>query len=257
MSEPSSLSRFTIVLWRPKSPGNVGSVARAMKNMGFSRLRIADPMRYDDPSHFDVESSRMAWSAGDVVAAREETESIESAVADAVLVAGTTSAPPDGHAVLTPRDLAPRLLEAAETGPVALLFGQEDIGLTREAMARCQILGSIPSSTAYSSLNLAQAALLFMYEIRMAATVTAGRADASGPAAGTDLPSQEDLEGFYRRLHSLLDSAGFFEGTAKEHMVRELRRVFNRALLTRREIGIFEGVVHALSRDRLRRRGEP
>jgi TrmH family RNA methyltransferase len=142
MSEASILSRFAIVLWRPKSPGNVGSVARAMKNMGFSRLRIADSIRYRDPSFFSNESERMAWGAGDLLAARQEHPSIEAAVADASLVVGTASDPPRDRRAHPPRDLAPRLLEAASDGTVALLFGQEDIGLTREALARCQLLAS-------------------------------------------------------------------------------------------------------------------
>ena len=211
-------------------------------------------MRYEDPLFFEAESERMAWSATDLLAAREEHGTLESALADAVVVAGTTSEPPDGHAILAPRPLALRLLDAAASGPVSLLFGQEDIGLTREAMARCQVLGAIPSSPAYASLNLSQAALIFLYEIRLAALSTlaaeAGRPDrTSGDAAP---PSQHEMEGFYERLCRALDAAGFFEGTARAHMVRELRRIFNRALLTVREVRILEGILHSLNRARSR-----
>jgi len=229
-----------------------------MKNMGFGRLRIADPMRYEDPLHFGIESERMAWGAADVLAAREEHPNIESALADTVLVAGTASDPPDGHAVLTPRDLAPRLLQAARLGSVALLFGQEDIGLTREAMARCQVLGAVASSSAYASLNLAQAALIFLYEIRLAALSPAGAGASAGAARADEAPpTQEDVEGFYARLTATLDGIDFFEGTGRAHMVRELRRIFNRALLTRREFRILEGILHRVNRIRSPRPGGP
>jgi TrmH family RNA methyltransferase len=274
VADPSILSRFTVVLWRPKSPGNVGSVARAMKNMGFARLRVADPMSYEDPLFFQAESERMAWDAVDVLAAREEHPTIEAAVGDAILVAGTTSAPPDGFSVLAPRALAFRLIGEARRGPVALLLGQEDIGLTRDAMALCQVLGSIPSSSAYASLNLAQAALIFLYEIRLAAMElsrggsgdpepfpAAPAPDASrerdDPSGGASPPTQTEVEGFYERLTRTLDEIGYFEGSGRAHMVRELRRIFNRALLTRREVRILEGILHRINWIRSRRPGEP
>jgi len=238
-----------------------------MKNMGFVRLRIADPMQYEDPLFFQSEAERMAWGAADLLDAREEHVSLESALADAVLVAGTTSRPPDGHAVLSPRALAPLLLDAGRRGPVALLLGQEDIGLTQEAMARCQVLGSVPSSAAYASLNLSQAALIFLYEIRMTALAFDARAPAAGDSDGSLLdetvvdeagpPTQRELEGFYERLARLLDAVGYFEGTARPHMVRELRRIFNRSLLTRREVRVLEGIVHCVNRARSRTPGEP
>jgi TrmH family RNA methyltransferase len=230
-----------------------------MKNMGIGRMRIAEPVAYDDPEFFRSESEKMAWGASDLLTAREEYPTLEAAVADAIFVAGTTSDPPDGHTVLPPRDLAPRLIEAARRGLVALLFGQERIGLTREAMARCQVLGSIPASAAYASLNLAQAALIFLYEIRLAALrlqpPAAGpgeQATLGGPETGPreEPPTQAEMEGFYERLMRTLDAIGFFEGTSREHMVRELRRIFNRALLTRREVRILEGVIHKVEVDR-------
>lgn len=228
--------------------------------MGLTSLRIAEPLNYEDPGFFKSESERMAWAAADLLASRREYETLEAALADAVFVAGTIDEPPDGHTVLTARDLAPVLLDAAASGPVAILFGQERIGLTREALARCQVIGSIPSSEAYGSLNLAQAALIFLYELRLAALGReAPRAEPAGPAAPGDPdaepPTQEEVEGFYARLTRTLDEIGYFEGTARAHMVRELRRIFNRALLTRREVRILEGIVHRVDWDRNRRDG--
>lgn len=225
--------------------------------MGFARLRVADPMRYRDSAFFATEAGRMAWDAADVLEAREEHPTLDAALADALIVAGTATEPPDGHAVLAPRALAARLVEEAGRGPVVLLLGQEDIGLTREILARCQVLGSIPSSPAYPSLNLAAAAVVFLYEIRLAALAAEPAAGGRAAArAGTDEglpPAQAELEGFYERLTSTLDAVGFFEGSGRAHMVRELRRIFNRALLTRREVRILEGILHSVRRDRDRR----
>jgi TrmH family RNA methyltransferase len=263
VSDSPILARLAVVLWRPKSPGNVGSVARAMKNMGIGDLRIAEPRRYDDPAYFDTESRKMAWDADDVLEARREFPSLDEALADAVLVAGTTSRPPAGHAALSPRDLAPVLLDAARSGTVALLFEQENIGLTRDVLSRCQRIGTIPASSAYPSLNLAQAALVFLYEIRLAALAGAGRTgDApappvpGAPAPDDDdaPPTQEDLGQFHQRLARTLEAIGFFQGDARDHMSRELRGIFNRALLTRREVRILEGIVRRVD---LLRRGGP
>ena len=248
-------SRVGVVLLRPRSPGNVGSVARAMKNMGFTRLIVANPMSYDDPGWFDDEAGRMAWQASDLLATRRTEPSLDAALLPFDLVVGTTSNPPDGARVMHARDIAAAIAARLVSRPqanVALLLGQENIGLTREDLARCHLVGTIPSSELYPSLNLAQAALVFLYEIRLAlcAAQTAA-SDADAPHETTDPgdptaihPIHGELEAFYARLESALEEIGFFQGTARAHMMRELRLIFNRTLLTSRELAILEGVVH-------------
>jgi len=244
-----------VVLLRPKSPGNVGSVARAMKNMGFSRLVLADPMTYDDPGYFDEEARRMAWAAADLLDSRRETPDLAAALARCTWVAGTTSNPPEGARVLAPRDLAAELAARLSAHPgttAALLFGQEDIGLTRDALTSCHIVGAIPSAPAYPSLNLSQAALLFLYETRLAflsigAAVgdraVADRAGGDETGAGQP-PTHEQLAAFSARLEETLDAIGFFQGTSRAHMMRDLKLLFHRCLLTSRELSILEGIVH-------------
>lgn len=191
----------------------------------------------------------MAWDAKDLLHARREHPSLEEALARASFVAGTTWRPPQGHDVLAPRPLARALLEAAGRGEVALLLGQESIGLTLEALGRCQILGSIPTSPRYGSLNLAQAALLFLYEIRMAAMEASGEppVPAAPPLEGAGSPPhRSEVEAFYGRLESVLEEIGFFEGDSRRHMALELRKLFNRSIATRRELAILEGIVHRI-----------
>lgn len=245
-------SRVGVVLLRPRSPGNVGSVARAMKNMGFTRLIVANPMSYDDPAWFDDEAGRMAWQAADLLATRRTEPSLDAALLPFDLVVGTTSNPPDGARVMLPRDIGAAIAARLVSRPsanVALLLGQENIGLTREDLARCHLVGTIPSSELYASLNLAQAALLFLYETRLA--LCAVRPAAPSVEAPNDTPDQTaihplhgQLEAFYDRLEKALEEIGFFQGTARAHMMRELRLIFNRTLLTSRELAILEGVVH-------------
>jgi len=243
-------SRTDVILLRPKSPGNVGSVARAMKNMGFGRLVLADPMTYDDPGYFQAEASRMAWNASDLLERLQRAPSLEAALAPCRFVLGTTSRPPAGMRVLDPPGAAREIAHLLRTDPdtrAALLLGQEDIGLTHDHLVRCQALGVIGSALAYPSLNLAQAALIFLYEMRAAflSAPGAGAAPESSPPADP-LPSQERLEALYARLEPALDDIGFLQGSAREHMMRDVRRLFNRALLTEREAALLDGIARQI-----------
>jgi len=237
-------SRVGVVLLRPRSPGNVGSVARAMKNMGFSRLVIADPVIYDDERYFDDEARRMAWNAADLLDSRHIAPDLDAALAPFTFVVGTSSRPAPPARVAGPRDAAAAIaghLAATRSGAVALLLGQEDIGLTRDDQSRCHLIASIPSSDLYPSLNLSHAALLFLYELRLALCD-------SGTSAlpRADRPTAAQIDAFHRRLEEALDALDFFQGTGKAHMMREMSALFNRAALTQRELAIFEGLVNRI-----------
>jgi len=236
---------------RPKSPGNVGSVARAMKNTGYARLILADPMTYDDPEYFETEAGRMAWQAADVLNRRGTAPSLAAALAPFNWVLGTTASPHDMARVLSPRQAAAEIsakLAEDSSASVALLFGQEDIGLTRDDLALCHAVGSVPTASAYPSLNLAQAALLFLYELRLALLERGGPTAPTGLTSTSDvpgsLPAHGQLEAFYGRLEGALDAIGFFQGTGRAHIMRDLRTIFNRALISPRELAIFEGIIH-------------
>ncbi len=232
------------MLLRPRSPGNVGSVARAMKNMGFGKLVVAGPIRSGPGSDFETEARRMAWNASDVLERRATAADLDAALAPFSFVAGTSSHPPRGAAVMCPRSLAEeiaRVLRERPDSTAALLLGQENIGLTLESLARCNVVGTIPSAADYPSLNLAQATLLFLYELRLHLAPGA----AAAPRHGEDpLPPRGHVDAFYGRLELALDRIGFFQGTGRSHMMRELRSIFNRAAFTSRELAILEGIVH-------------
>jgi len=241
-----SFTRTAFILLRPKSPGNVGSAARAMKNMGFHHLVLADPMSYEDPAYFDTEARRMAWNAADILQEMRLSPTLEDALAPYSFVLGTTSVPPPGARALPPEAAAREvaaLLRSDPSARAALLFGQEDIGLTRDQLARCQAIGVIPSASAYPSLNLAQALLVFAYELRRELLGPAG-GGAADPSSPDIRPPQARLESFYARLEEALEEIAFLQGSSRDHMMRELRRLFNRTLLTDRELAMMEGIVH-------------
>jgi len=153
------LSNFRVVLVGTLYHGNVGSVCRAMANMGLRELVLAGPRLCDDAG----EASRMAVHAADILNARREVATLAEAVADCAFVAGTTAR--GGlyrQHVKTPRELAPELLRLAANGKVALVFGREDKGLSNDEIGLCTHLIRIPVHPDYTSLNLAQAVLLWL-----------------------------------------------------------------------------------------------
>jgi TrmH family RNA methyltransferase len=224
-----------IVLIDPSHPGNIGSVARAMKNMALSDLVLVRPRSFPH-----AESTALAAGADDILAGARVVESVEEAVADCSFIAGTTSRPRSYYwEFTTPRDVAGRIVALAPENRAALLFGSERYGLATEDLNLCNVLVRIPANPEYCSLNLAMSVQLAGYEIFMAR---------EQPQSHTQLemalaPSG-DVEHFYAHLNEVLNEIDFEDRTG--HLMERLRRLFNRAQLDRNELNILRGILSAV-----------
>ena len=229
----AALDNIKIVLVNPIYGGNVGSACRAMMNMGLSRLVLVNPregMNMED-------AASMACHAGRILNNREVYDTAAEAVADCGLVAGTTNR--GGlyreHAK-TPREWAPGFLAAAADGPVALMFGSEDNGLSLDDIALCTHLVRIPSSPGYKSLNLAMSVMVCAYELFVA--------DGSfelPPERSPECPSAM-REAMFDKWRRALLGIGFMSDETADHMMLGLRRIFSRGPLTEKDVQILLGV---------------
>jgi tRNA/rRNA methyltransferase len=229
-----SLDRVRIVLVRPKSSGNVGSVARAMKNFGFSDLALVAPRRYRRSA-----AEAMAVHAADVLSRSRRHASLSAAVADCAWVVGTTCRPGAyRRRSLAPESAAREIVSTARSNRVAIVFGPEDHGLANADLKLCHEIVTIPTHSAYPSLNLAQAALLCMYEtFRLRHPVA---------APTQSLATSDRLERMYGHLGRALLRIGFLHGANPEHIMFSVRRVFGRARLDDREVAIWLGVARQI-----------
>ncbi|MBI2360889.1 MAG: RNA methyltransferase, partial [Deltaproteobacteria bacterium] len=159
------LQNIRVVLVEPKGSGNIGSVARAMKNMGFNDLALVGGGRTQS-----FWARAMAVHAADMLKNIRRFATLREAVADCALVVGTTRRGGlyRSHS-RSPREVAPELLAEAQTGKAALVFGPEDHGLSNRDLKHCQWLITIPAHPGYPSLNVAQAVMICLYELYVAA----------------------------------------------------------------------------------------
>lgn len=216
---------MVIVLNEPQNVVNVAGVIRAMMNMGLSRLRLVRPAEFDA-----YRISGIAHRSEDLVEATEIFDSLEEAVADATFVAGTTArARTAQRNYVRPRELAPLIIERAREGEVVVLFGREDRGLENDALDLCHSVAIVPTDSAFSSLNLAQACLLTCYEIFLASQ-DGGQEPLPTGRRAEGAATQADLEETYAALASGLESIEFFKGSrSPESMIRILRTLISRA----------------------------
>jgi len=225
--------RVRFVLVHPRSGGNVGSAARAIKNLGFSRLALVAPSC--DP--LGREARMMAVDARDVLERAEKHRDLDEALAGSGTVVGTSrrlGRHRRPHWRLD--EIAERLAGLALAGELAVLFGREDRGLTDAELDRCTHLVYLPASEIYPSFNLAQAVLLVAYELRMA-TLEEPLAEPLGPPAGHGA-----REAMYHHLERALLAIGFLGRDTREVIMRRFRRVFGRAVLTPDEVKMLRGV---------------
>lgn len=239
-------NRLRIVLVETSHPGNIGAAARAMKTMALTRLVLVSPAEFP---HADA--SARASGATDLLERAEVAASLDEALKGCTLVAGTSArrrglGPPE----LAPRECAARLVASAATGKdVALVFGRERTGLTNEELARCHFFVNIPANPEYASLNLAAAVQVLAYELLLARDTAAAPAETGSTPATT-----EEMERLYEHLEQAALETGFLDPANPKHLMRRLRRLFNRAQPDQNEVHILRGLLSALQTPKPRRR---
>jgi len=217
------LSRIAIVLDHPKDVVNIGGVIRVMKNFGLSDLRLVNPDEFDA---YRLEG--IAHRTRDLIESASTFGSLDQAIADATFVVGTTARPRTaGRTYSTVGDLAETIASRTEHGTVAIVFGREDRGLTNDDLDRCHAVSIIPTDADYSSLNLAQAALVVAYELFLA--IDGGeRAMPTGRRA-TRPPTSAELEETFDALADGLAAIDFYKARKPEAVMRTLRTIISRA----------------------------
>src|SRR5579883_2426010 len=224
-----------IVLVEPSHPGNIGSAARAMKNMALEDLVLVRPRSFPHP-----DALALAAGADDVLARARVVSTLAEALADCVFVAATTARERNYHwDILTPRAVAARIVALGAHARAALLFGPERFGLASEDLSACNVLVRIPANPAYTSLNLAMSVQLLAYEIFVAANEPRSQVQLEQPLA-----SAGEVEHFYRHLEEVLGEIRFEDRTG--YLMQRLRRLFNRAQLDANEVNILRGILSAV-----------
>ncbi|MEW6024532.1 MAG: RNA methyltransferase [Pseudomonadota bacterium] len=241
-SDTSLFSRLRFVLVETSRAGNVGSVARAMKTMGFSELVLVAP-RCADPLT-DPEAVAFASGALDVLSNARIVGSIGEALEGCNFAAAVSArlrefSPP----VWTPRGFAGHIAGQDELHP-ALIFGNERVGLPNEIVEGCNVLINIPANPAYSSLNLSQAAQVLAYECRMGAVGDALPATPVGFHG--EAASLTQIEGMYAHLEEALVSIGFLKADNPGKLMPRLKRLFSRTGLETEEVNILRGIARQI-----------
>ena len=248
------LSRIRVVLCRPSHPGNIGAAARAMKTMGLTDLRLVDPKKFPDP-----EADARATGAVDVLESAKISDSLSDALAGALFVVALSArrrdlGPPSGQ----PRELVARLLAQAEQGQVALVFGNETVGLTNDEIQQSHAAVTIPANPEFSSLNLGAAVQVMSYEIRMAALAgLPAVAGATGRPASSRLATHDEVEGMYAHFEAVMIETGFLNPVSPRRLLPKLRRLFSRTQLEKDEINILRGILAATRSPTGHARGNP
>lgn len=234
------LANIRMVLVHTTHPGNIGAVARAMKTMGLTDLTLVAPKYFPDD-----EATARAAGATDILARATVVETFDEAIADCGLVLGASARLrtipwPECDA----REAARQAVMQAQHCRVAMVLGAERVGLTNAQLDRCHALMRIPANPEYSSLNVAAAAQVIAYELRMAA-LEQGVAIPATPPESVPAPVEE-LERFYEHLHQTMIDVKFLDPENPRQLMRRVRRLFNRASPDTMEINILRGILAAV-----------
>ncbi len=225
-----------LVFLRPRNAENLGSVARAMKNFGLTDWVVVSP----NPELLEVPGMhRLAVKSGDLLDSVRRVDTFAEAVADCAWVVGTTMRLIEGRQRLTPRELAKEATVRADE-QWALVFGDERNGMMNADLTPCHALSFIPSTAAQPSLNLAQAVVVYAYELAQAERPAEV---APGPALATDGAVRHMREAFSQGLHAV----GFLRHEGR-HAVDDLMATLVRARLTKKEAGLWSAVMHVVAK---------
>lgn len=232
------LAQLTVILHRPQDAVNIGAILRAMKNMGVSHLRLVQP----EPMEQAV-ILRVAHHCEDLLEQMRSYTTLDAALADLHVVIGTAALSHRGRRQTDDlRQLAITTAQRLPQARIGLLFGQEDDGLDQAALDRCHLLATIPTNADYPALNLAQAVLLLLYEMRMAILATT-------PVAiqPTPLAEQAMLARLFDLGETTLTKIGFFK-VNQGAVMRKVRQMVYKAQLTPEEVALLMAILRRIER---------
>jgi tRNA/rRNA methyltransferase len=219
-----------VILVEPKNEENIGAVARATKNFGFSDFYLVNP------PNIGKKALSIASHAYDLLSACTIVGSVDEAIASSALIAGTTSQPgvsPNRHMRMpffSPHELKKKV--EGKGGILSLLFGREDVGLLNEELMQCDVVVCIPTSPDYPVMNLSHAVAVVLYELR----------DVEGDSGEITLADVEDKERLFNHMRTFLEEIEYKE-YKREKTLLMLRRILGRAELTEREVQTLRGIL--------------
>lgn len=244
------LDNVRIILLNTQFPGNIGAVARAMKNMGLSRLYLVNP-----GCQLDKEAWIRATSATNILENIITADTLSEVISDCQLVVGTSTRDRGmSLPIVTARECGEKIVAEAAQAQVALVFGQESCGLSGEHLMQCNFHAYIPANPDYSSLNLAAAVQTFTYEIFQASELE----EARPKDYNFHYPANKDMAYFYEHLEKVLTEVRFIIPQHPGQMMQRLKRLFNRARPDEKELNILRGILSAIEKhcDRLTGKSE-
>lgn len=220
------------VLVEPRQAGNIGISARAIKNMGFTRMCLINPVPLTD------EAKWLAWRSEDILENAQVYTQLDEAIKDKAVVVGTTRRRGSKRgAIIDVKEGVKRIYEVAQVGTVAILFGREDKGLFNEEVEKCGYLMTIPSSELQPSLNLGQAVLIVAYELMRCEKLRDKHMERQFYV------DQTELERLYERLYTVLKKSGYIpDGQIEKRIMNNFRHLFGRTGLTFWELKMLHGL---------------
>ena len=246
-----------IIMMNTSHPGNIGAVARAMKNMGLTDLWLVSPKSFPD-----IVAERRASGAKDILANATVVDTFDDAISTCVSVIGASAR---GRKipwpVMNPRDCAEKVREIAvsssDNKTVAIVFGQEDRGLSNDELQRCNYHVHIPTNPDYSSLNVAMALQVVAYELRMDYLLYSGLGDISETTStlsskdngwDEDAATINEVEGLIQHLEEVMTNVDFFDPENPRQLIPRLRRLYQRSSMDKIEVNIVRGFLTAITK---------
>ncbi len=234
--ERAKMENVTIVLNRPKYPGNIGSIARCAKNMGIPRMIVVNPL---NPDRAVIEQLSTHFAL-DIVDTIQYSDNLKEALSPFHYVVGTTGRSGDTslkRSMVSPRTMAGTVVDISHNNTVALVFGPEDRGLTNAELKFCDLLVKIPTSDHLKSINLSHAAMIICYEIFVASSEPR-------TAFTQKLATVAETEAMYDHLKEVFLRIGFIKTQNPDYWMTNVRRLFSRTTLLAKDVKIIRGICH-------------
>lgn len=233
------LNHIRIVLVNTSHAGNIGAVARAIKNMGLCELYLVSPESF--PNH---QATARAAGADNILENAVVVDDLPSAITGCDLVFGTSARSRTlSWPMCNPRECAEQI-SSEPTRQIAIVFGRERTGLTNEELSYCHQHVFIPTDPKFSSLNLAAAVQVIVYEVRMAVFNKTENKQSEKRVLAT----ADQMNGYYQHLEKTLTNLEFLDPKQPKMLLQRLRRLFNRAEVDDTELNILRGILSAIDR---------